>query len=75
MVAQADKISTMLKAAGVTVEPYWPALFAKTLAVQKLDALITNVGSGAHYAACGPGGLIAGLGAGVRDAGRESRKP
>ena len=56
VVAQADKINTMLKAAGVTVEPYWPALFAKTLAVQKLDALITNVGSGAYYLACGPGG-------------------
>ena len=25
----ADKIATILKAAGVSVEPYWPTLFAK----------------------------------------------
>ncbi len=44
---QGDKISAVLKAAGVSVEPYWPGLFAKTLAAQKLDDLITNIGSGA----------------------------
>jgi large subunit ribosomal protein LP1 len=47
LAAQADKISTILKAAGVEVESYWPGLFAKTLAAQKLDSLITNIGSGA----------------------------
>lgn len=47
---QADKISSVLKAAGVSVEPYWPGLFAKTLAVQNLDALITNIGAGTRPA-------------------------
>ena len=44
---QADKISAVLKAAGVSVEPYWPGLFAKTLATKSVDSLITNVGAGA----------------------------
>ena len=42
----ADKISTILKAAKVDVEPYWPGLFAKALEGVDLKALITNVGSG-----------------------------
>jgi len=41
-----DKISTILKAAGVEVEPYWPGLFAKALEGVKVRDLITNVGSG-----------------------------
>jgi large subunit ribosomal protein LP1 len=44
---QAEKINTLLKAAGVTVDSYYPGLFAKALAVKKLDELITNIGSGA----------------------------
>ena len=47
-VAQAEKLTTILKAAGVEVESYWPGLFAKTLAAQSLDSLITNIGSGAR---------------------------
>jgi large subunit ribosomal protein LP1 len=55
---QADKISAVLKAANVSVEAYWPNLFAKTLASKSLDSLITNVGAGAQtrvasQAACG----------------------
>jgi len=41
-----EKISTILKAAGVDVEPYWPGLFAKALEGVKVKDLITNVGSG-----------------------------
>ena len=40
---QGDKISTILKAAKVEVEPYWPGLFAKALAGQNIGALLTNV--------------------------------
>lgn len=43
---QADAISTIVKAAGIEVEPYWPALFAKLFAKKSMDDLITNVGAG-----------------------------
>merc|ERR1712190_404905 len=41
-----EKITTILKAAGVEVEPYWPGLFAKALESCDLKTLITTVGSG-----------------------------
>lgn len=44
--AQADKIATLVKAANVSVESYWPGLFAKLLEKRSVDDLITNVGSG-----------------------------
>lgn len=43
---QAEKIQTILKAADVKVEPYWPGLFAKALEGLNLKSMITNVGSG-----------------------------
>ncbi|KAH9498284.1 60S acidic ribosomal protein P1, partial [Bulinus truncatus] len=45
-----DKIATLLKAAGVSVEPYWPGLFAKALDGMNVKDLITNVGSSAGAA-------------------------
>nr|CAD35493.1 acidic ribosomal protein P1 [Bombyx mori] len=39
------KISTILKAAAVDVEPYWPGLFAKALEGINVRDLITNIGS------------------------------
>merc|ERR1711864_53591 len=41
-----EKLTTILKAAGVDVEPYWPGLFSKALESCDLKSLITNVGSG-----------------------------
>ncbi|CAB3221012.1 unnamed protein product [Arctia plantaginis] len=41
-----EKISTILKAASVDVEPYWPGLFAKALEGVNVRELITNIGSG-----------------------------
>lgn len=46
----ADNITTILKAANVTVEPYWPSLFAKLFAKKDIGDLITNVGAGEHTA-------------------------
>lgn len=43
---QGEKISTILKAAAVDVEPYWPGLFAKALEGINVRDLITNIGSG-----------------------------
>lgn len=46
----AEKLQTILKAANVDVEPYWPGLFAKSLEGLDLKQLISNVGSGAGAA-------------------------
>jgi len=48
--SQAEKISAILKAAGVEVEPYWPGLFAKALEGLNVKELISNVGAGAGAA-------------------------
>merc|ERR1712124_186892 len=45
-----EKLTTILKAAGVEVEPYWPGLFCKALESCNIKDLITNVGSGAGAA-------------------------
>lgn len=54
---QAENISTIVKAAGVKVEPYWPGLFAKLFEKKSIADLITNVGAGRHrhiqFGACG----------------------
>lgn len=42
----ADNINTILKAANITVEPYWPSLFVKLFAKKSIGDLITNVGAG-----------------------------
>eukprot|EP00244_Chara_vulgaris_P008862 TRINITY_DN35_c0_g1_i1.p2 TRINITY_DN35_c0_g1~~TRINITY_DN35_c0_g1_i1.p2 ORF type:complete len:115 (+),score=43.14 TRINITY_DN35_c0_g1_i1:184-528(+) len=42
----ADKITTLVKAAGVKVEGYWPALFTKLFEKRSLDSLLVNAGSG-----------------------------
>ncbi|CAH1369373.1 hypothetical protein MTP99_010822 [Tenebrio molitor] len=41
-----EKIQTILKAANVDVEPYWPGLFAKSLEGVNIKELITKIGSG-----------------------------
>ena len=43
---QGEKIQTILKAAKVDVEPYWPGLFAKALESVNVKELLSNVGSG-----------------------------
>lgn len=46
MLLQADNINTIVKAAGITVEPYWPSLFAKLFSKKSVEDLIANVGAG-----------------------------
>ncbi|XP_022902918.1 large ribosomal subunit protein P1 [Onthophagus taurus] len=41
-----EKIQTILKAANVDIEPYWPGLFAKALEGVNIKDMITNIGSG-----------------------------
>ena len=59
---QADNINTLVKAAGVEVEPYWPALFASLAAKKGVEEFILNVGAGGGGAAA-PAGGDAGAGA------------
>ncbi|XP_052180243.1 60S acidic ribosomal protein P1 [Diospyros lotus] len=42
----AEKISTIVKAAKVSVEPFWASLFAKLVEKRNVEDLIMNVGSG-----------------------------
>ena len=46
---QADNITTLVKAANVEIEPYWPGLFAKLFEKTSIEDLLTNVGSGAFF--------------------------
>ena len=41
-----NKISTILKAANVDVEPFWPGLFAKSVEGLNAKEFITKIGSG-----------------------------
>jgi large subunit ribosomal protein LP1 len=71
----ADNIKAILTAANVTVEGYWPMLFAKLLEKKSLDDFISNVG--AAPAAGGGGGAAApaaGGGAAAADAPKEEEK-
>ncbi|XP_059664591.1 large ribosomal subunit protein P1-like [Cornus florida] len=50
----AEKIATMVKAANVSVESYWPSLFAKLVEKKSIADLIMNVGSGCAAPAAAP---------------------
>eukprot|EP00994_Dinema_validum_P004947 NODE_3033_length_607_cov_342.668459_g2535_i0.p1 GENE.NODE_3033_length_607_cov_342.668459_g2535_i0~~NODE_3033_length_607_cov_342.668459_g2535_i0.p1 ORF type:complete len:102 (+),score=34.17 NODE_3033_length_607_cov_342.668459_g2535_i0:138-443(+) len=42
----ADRITAVLTAANVTVEPFYPTLFAKFLETNSLDSMFSNVAAG-----------------------------
>ncbi|XP_016436977.1 large ribosomal subunit protein P1-like [Nicotiana tabacum] len=42
----AEKIGTLIKAANLKVESYWPSLFAKLCQKMNVDELVMNVGVG-----------------------------
>lgn len=45
----------MTDAAGVKVQPYWPAMFARLLQTVPLDDLINNIGAAPAAGAAGAG--------------------
>merc|ERR1711992_148168 len=49
----ADNLNKVIKAAGVSVEPFWPGLFASALTGVDVAGLITNIGSGVGSAPAG----------------------
>ncbi|XVF33083.1 hypothetical protein REPUB_Repub17cG0137600 [Reevesia pubescens] len=71
----AEKIATLIKAANVSVESYWPSLFAKLFEKCNIEDLITNVGAGgggAPVAAAAP--VAAGGGAAAAPPPAEEKK-
>ena len=58
----ADKISAVVSASGLELEPYWSGLFAKFLEQKSVGDLISNVGAGGGGG--GGGGAAAGGAAG-----------
>jgi len=52
----ADKINSLVKAAGVTVAPYWPSLFERVLKSNNIESLINSVGAGGGAPAAAPAG-------------------
>eukprot|EP00798_Chlamydomonas_sp_ICE-L_P007761 gene7761-945_t len=74
----ADNISTILKAANVEVEAFWPGMFAKLFAKNSIDDLITTVGGGGGGAAApaaAGGAAPAAAGAAAPAAAKAEEKP
>ncbi|XWS76813.1 hypothetical protein CRYUN_Cryun01aG0209600 [Craigia yunnanensis] len=61
----AEKIATIVKAANVSVESYWPSLFAKLFEKCNIEDLITNVGAGGGGAPVAAAAPVAGGGGGA----------
>ncbi|XP_065871522.1 large ribosomal subunit protein P1-like [Euphorbia lathyris] len=58
----AETIAALVKAANVSVESYWPSLFAKLAEKRNIDDLIFNVGSGGAAAPLAVSAPAAGAG-------------
>ncbi|MBA0732657.1 hypothetical protein Gogos_016733 [Gossypium gossypioides] len=73
----AEKIATLVKAANVSVESYWPSLFAKLFEKCDIENLITNVGAaggGAPVTAAAPVAAAGGGGAAAPAPAEEKKK-
>lgn len=68
-----DKIKSLIDAAGVKVEPYFPAMYAKLLETVEMDTLINNIGA-APAAGGGGGGGGAAAGGGDEAPAEEEKK-
>ncbi|KAL8049341.1 hypothetical protein ABFX02_06G015200 [Erythranthe guttata] len=74
----AEKIAALLKAANLSVESYWPSLFAKLCEKRNIEDLVMNVGSGgggAAVAVAAPtGGAAGGAAAAAAPAAEEKKE-
>ncbi|KAJ6873112.1 60S acidic ribosomal protein P1-like [Populus alba x Populus x berolinensis] len=73
----AEKIATLVKAANVQIESYWPGLFAKLAEKRNIEDLIMNVGSGggAAVAVAAPAGGAPAAAAAAAPAAEEKKEP
>lgn len=69
-----EKLQTILKAANVEVEPYWPTLFAKALEGVDVKGLISNISSGVGSGPATGGAAPAGGAGAPAEAAKESKK-
>ncbi|EAA12468.5 60S acidic ribosomal protein P1 [Anopheles arabiensis] len=69
-----EKIATILKAANVDIEPYWPGLFAKALEGIDVKSLITSIGSGVGSGGGAPAAAAGGAGAAPAAAEKKEEK-
>merc|ERR1712170_238621 len=65
----AENITKLVKAANVSVEPFWAGLFANALSSVNVGELITNIGSGV-----GSGAAAGGAAAGAEEAKEEAKE-
>eukprot|EP01128_Nolandella_sp_AFSM9_P008838 TRINITY_DN54_c0_g3_i2.p2 TRINITY_DN54_c0_g3~~TRINITY_DN54_c0_g3_i2.p2 ORF type:complete len:111 (+),score=58.90 TRINITY_DN54_c0_g3_i2:51-383(+) len=56
----ADAIATVVKAAGVTIQPFWPGLFERVLKEKDLDDIILSAGAAGGSAPAAGGAAAAG---------------
>ncbi|OIT04581.1 large ribosomal subunit protein P1-like [Nicotiana tabacum] len=70
----AEKIATVVKAANISVESYWPSLFAKLFEKRDVEDLILNVGIGGGGAAVAVAAPVAGGGAAAAAPAAEEKK-
>ncbi|KAG9155774.1 hypothetical protein Leryth_004039 [Lithospermum erythrorhizon] len=70
----AEKIATLVKAANVSIESYWPSLFAKLAEKRNIEDLIMNVGAGGGGAPMAAAAPTAGGAAPAAAAAKEEKK-
>jgi large subunit ribosomal protein LP1 len=71
---QGEKIQAILNAAGVTVEPFWPGMFAKALEGRNIGDLLCSVGTPGGGGAPAAGGAAAGGDTGAEEAKEEKKE-
>ncbi|XP_055827894.1 60S acidic ribosomal protein P1-like [Solanum dulcamara] len=70
----AEKIATVVKAANISVESYWPSLFAKLFEKRDIEDLILTVGTGGGPAVAVAAAPVAGGGGAAAAPAAEEKK-